>query len=30
LEVIAPVCIRKHLNLKDGYKVKVEVTLPQT
>jgi len=30
LEVIAPVCIRKHLNLKDGYNVKVEVTLPQT
>lgn len=28
LEVIAPVCIRKHLNLKDGHKVKVEVTLP--
>jgi len=30
LEVIAPVCIRKHLKLKDGYKVKVEVTLPKT
>jgi riboflavin kinase len=29
VEVIAPVCLRKHLNLKDGYKVKVEVlTLP--
>jgi riboflavin kinase len=28
VEVIAPVCIRKHLNLKDGYKVKVEVNLP--
>ncbi|MCX8153245.1 MAG: DUF120 domain-containing protein [Candidatus Bathyarchaeota archaeon] len=29
LEVIAPVCLRKQLNLKDGYKVKVEVfTLP--
>jgi riboflavin kinase len=29
LEVIAPVCLRKHLNLKDGHKVKVEVfTLP--
>jgi riboflavin kinase len=28
LEVIAPVCIRKHLNLKDGHKVKVEVNLP--
>ena len=28
LEVIAPVCIRKRLNLKDGYKVKVEVYLP--
>jgi len=28
LEVIAPVCIRKHLNLKDGHKVKVQVTLP--
>lgn len=25
LEIIAPVCLRKHLNLKDGYKVKVEV-----
>ncbi len=25
LEVIAPVCLRKHLNLKDGNKVKVEV-----
>jgi riboflavin kinase len=29
LEIIAPVCLRKHLNLKDGYKLKVEViTLP--
>jgi riboflavin kinase len=29
LEVIAPVCLRKQLNLKDGLKVKVEVfTLP--
>jgi riboflavin kinase len=29
VEVIAPVCLRKHLNLKDGNKVKVEVlTLP--
>jgi riboflavin kinase len=28
LEVIAPVCIRKHLNLKDGHKVKVEVNFP--
>ena len=25
LEVIAPVCLRKHLNLKDGNKVKVEI-----
>ncbi len=25
LEIIAPVCLRKKLNLKDGYKVKVEV-----
>lgn len=25
LEIIAPVCLRKHLNLKDGHKVKVEV-----
>jgi riboflavin kinase len=25
LEIIAPVCLRKHLNLKDGNKVKVEV-----
>ncbi len=30
LEVIAPVCIRKRLKLKDGYKVKVEVNLPKT
>jgi len=29
LEIIAPVCLRKHLNLKDGQKVKAEVlTLP--
>jgi len=28
LEIIAPVCVRRHLNLKDGHKVKVEVTLP--
>lgn len=28
LEVIAPVCIRKRLNLKDGYKVKIEVNFP--
>ena len=29
LELIAPVCLRKHLNLKDGTKVKIEVlTLP--
>jgi riboflavin kinase len=29
LEIIAPVCLRKQLNLKDGNKVKVEVfTLP--
>jgi riboflavin kinase len=29
IEIIAPVCLRKHLNLKDGNKVKVEVlTLP--
>ncbi len=27
LEVIAPVCLRKHLKLKDGDKVKVEVLL---
>jgi riboflavin kinase len=25
LEIIAPVCLRKHLSLKDGNKVKVEV-----
>jgi riboflavin kinase, archaea type len=25
LEIIAPVCLRKHLNLKDGDKVKVEI-----
>jgi len=29
VEIIAPACLRKSLNLKDGYKVKVEVlTLP--
>jgi len=29
VEIIAPVCLRKHLNLKDGYKVKIEIlTLP--
>ena len=29
LEIIAPVFLRKHLNLKDGHKVKVEIfTLP--
>ncbi len=29
VEIIAPVCLRKHLNLKDGNKVKIEVlTLP--
>jgi riboflavin kinase len=29
VEVIAPVCLRKHLNLKDGHKVKIEIlTLP--
>ena len=29
LEIIAPVCLRKYLNLKDGHKLKVEVmTLP--
>jgi len=29
VEVIAPVFLRKHLNIKDGHKVKVEVlTLP--
>jgi len=29
VEIIAPVCLRKHLNLKDGNKVKVEIlTLP--
>jgi riboflavin kinase len=31
LEIIAPVCLRKQLNLKDGNKVKVEVqTLPSS
>jgi riboflavin kinase len=29
IEIIAPVCLRKYLKLKDGHKVKVEVlTLP--
>jgi len=28
VEIIAPVNLRRHLNLKDGYKVKVEVNLP--
>jgi CTP-dependent riboflavin kinase len=29
VEIIAPVFLRKHLGLKDGHKVKVEVlTLP--
>ncbi|MEM1726716.1 MAG: DUF120 domain-containing protein, partial [Candidatus Bathyarchaeia archaeon] len=29
VEIISPVCLRKHLSLKDGHKVKVEVlTLP--
>jgi riboflavin kinase len=29
LEIIAPVPLRKHLNLKDGHKVKIEaLTLP--
>jgi riboflavin kinase len=29
MEIIAPVCLRKHLNLKDGNKVKVEIyTMP--
>jgi riboflavin kinase len=27
LEIIAPVCLRKHLNLKDGSKVKIEVLI---
>jgi riboflavin kinase len=27
LEIIAPVCLRKQLNLKDGNKVKVEVII---
>ena len=30
LEVIAPVCIRKRLSLRDGQKVKIEVNLPLT
>jgi riboflavin kinase len=29
LEIIAPVCLRKHLNLKDGVKVKVEIFIQQ-
>jgi CTP-dependent riboflavin kinase len=29
LEIIAPVCLRKQLNLKDGVKVKVEVFTSQ-
>ncbi len=28
LEIIAPVCLRKHLNLKDGNKVKIETINP--
>lgn len=28
LEIIAPVCLRKHLNLKDGNKVKIETVNP--
>ena len=28
LEIIAPVCLRKQLNLKDGNKVKVEIVIP--
>jgi len=28
LEIIAPVCLRKQLNLKDGNKVKVEILIP--
>jgi riboflavin kinase len=28
LEIIAPVCLRRHLNLKDGQKLKVEVIAP--
>jgi riboflavin kinase, archaea type len=27
LEIVAPVCLRKHLNLKDGSKVKIEVVI---
>lgn len=27
LEIIAPVCLRRHLNLKDGHKLKVEIKL---
>jgi riboflavin kinase, archaea type len=27
LEIVAPVCLRKHLNLKDGSKVKIEVLI---
>ena len=28
LEIIAPVCLRKQLSLKDDHKVKVEITIP--
>jgi riboflavin kinase len=28
LEIIAPFCLRKQLDLKDGHKVKVEITIP--
>jgi CTP-dependent riboflavin kinase len=29
LEIISPICLRKHLKLKDGNKVKIDVfTLP--
>jgi riboflavin kinase, archaea type len=27
LEIVAPVCLRKHLNIKDGSKVKIEVLI---
>ena len=30
LEIIAPVCLRKHLNLKDGNKVKIETITPSS
>jgi len=29
LEIVAPVCLRKKLNLKEGQKVKVEIFVPQ-